>query len=268
MLQMLSEILGKVWIAHITKVQFEAYVETLTSTQRSKMQKLKVRVLKAAQEAGVNQDVQNTALVQSQQECARLKLEVSAQKIRIGRLEDKVSTLRRRLKRREVRGAGEDEGGESEEDSDGGGGGQDTDVESGGAGNDEPEGEDQEEVQAQMEEKLKYTLMMLAVRWHTEIVAEKGSILVGALIATLYFSDLVNSDAKGLALIGCIFYVGETLCDVIFVEVMDKIVSVPMLSVIKYEKLFSRESAVQFFTLAIVCTSIASCTAMAASIEL
>eukprot|EP00520_Triparma_pacifica_P013213 CAMPEP_0118645614 /NCGR_PEP_ID=MMETSP0785-20121206/7600_1 /TAXON_ID=91992 /ORGANISM="Bolidomonas pacifica, Strain CCMP 1866" /LENGTH=202 /DNA_ID=CAMNT_0006537519 /DNA_START=156 /DNA_END=761 /DNA_ORIENTATION=+ len=89
---------------------------------------------------------------------------------------------------------------------------------------------------------LDWKLRMLALRYHAEIIAEKGCITTAALIAFLFFSDLVPSTSKELVLIGVIFYVFECVTDIIFVWVMDKhfeVPRVPMLSAVPHSDFFS-----------------------------
>ncbi|GMI19427.1 hypothetical protein TeGR_g8218 [Tetraparma gracilis] len=128
--------------------------------------------------------------------------------------------------------------------------------------------EDDEEQRGDAESKKKHALAMMAVRWHGEIVAEKGCILAAALIAYLYFADLVESDSQGLFLIGCVFYAAEALCDLSFVWVVDKHMEVPMLSAVAYEPLLSKDSMVSSVILALAFVAMSNCIAMAASVEL
>ncbi|GMI38509.1 hypothetical protein TeGR_g6714 [Tetraparma gracilis] len=125
-----------------------------------------------------------------------------------------------------------------------------------------------EEQRGDAESKKKHALAMMAVRWHAEIVAEKGCILAAALIAYLYFADLVESDDQGLVLIGAVFYAAEALCDFIFVWVMDEHMEVPMLSAVAYEPLLSKDSMVSGVILALTFVPMSSCIAMAASVDL
>ncbi|GMI19742.1 hypothetical protein TeGR_g10272 [Tetraparma gracilis] len=128
--------------------------------------------------------------------------------------------------------------------------------------------EDDEEQRGDAESKKKRALAMIAVRWHAEIVAEKGSILAAALIAYLYFADLVDTDSTGLVLIGTVFFSAEALCDFIFVWVMDGHMDVPILRAVAYEPLLSKESVLGAVMLALTFVSMSGCIAMAASIEL
>jgi hypothetical protein len=128
--------------------------------------------------------------------------------------------------------------------------------------------EDDEEQRGDAESKKKHALAMMAVRWHAEIVAEKGCILAAALIAYLYFADLVESDGEGLFLIGAVFYAAEALCDFIFVWVMDEHMEVPMLSAVAYEPLLSKDSMVSSVILALAFVAMSNCIAMAASVDL
>ncbi|GMI58813.1 hypothetical protein TeGR_g3686 [Tetraparma gracilis] len=125
-----------------------------------------------------------------------------------------------------------------------------------------------EEQRGDAESKKKHALAMMAVRWHGEIVAEKGCILAAALIAYLYFADLVESDGQGLVLIGSVFYAAEALCDFIFVWVMDEHMEVPMLSAVAYEPLLSKDSMAGGIILALAFVAMSSCIAMAASVEM
>ena len=196
MMQIVTEVLGKVWVVYSMKMQFKDYVKTLQEKPKGALGVAKVAVLKASQEAGVNKDVQQASLGETNEE------------------------------------------------------------------------EAEQDFEASVAAKQKHAFAMMAVRWHAEIVAEKGSILAAALIAYLYFADLVESDGQGLFLIGSVFYAAEALCDFIFVWVMDEHMEVPMLSAVAYEPLLSKDSMAGGIILALAFVAMSSCIAMAASVDL
>ena len=74
---------------------------------------------------------------------------------------------------------------------------------------DNDEGENSEEDDAE----IRHILGLLALRFYTDIVAEKASIICAALIALLYFRDLTETGASGGATIGLIFFAFECVCD-------------------------------------------------------
>ncbi|GMI19426.1 hypothetical protein TeGR_g8217 [Tetraparma gracilis] len=196
MMQIVTEVLGKIWVVYSMKMQFKDYVRTLQEKPKGALGVAKVAVLKASQEAGVNKDVQQASLGETNEE------------------------------------------------------------------------EAEQDFEASVAAKQKRAFAMMAVRWHAEIVAEKGSILAAALIAYLYFADLVESDGQGLFLIGSVFYAAEALCDFIFVWVMDEHMDVPMLSAVAYEPLLSKDSMVSSVILALAFVAMSNCIAMAASVDL
>lgn len=273
MLQMVTELLIKIWTVYVTRVQVNAFAMGLKAKPKGVLGKVKVAVLTVAEDAGVNQDVKQGALGELRGENAQLKLQVAAHKRRIEDLEDENSTLRRRLKRHKEVGVSSDSSGSDEFDHHG------PDMESGveeeGKAasvpvvyDEEGSGKDEQDFEASVDAKRNYVFAMLAVRWHGELVAEKGSIVAAAFVAYLYFEDLVETDSTGLILIGCIFYAVEALCDIVFVGLVDKHMGVPMLSAVVYEPVFSNESVVSAFMLALMFLGMSSCIAMAASVEL
>jgi hypothetical protein len=267
MMQIVTEVLSKLWVVYAMKMQFKVYVQVMKEKPKGVLGKAKVAVLKASQEAGVNRDVQQVALEELQRENAQLKLETAAQKQEIAAQKQEIATLRRRLNRREGGG----DGNETEEHDHHGPEVESEVAEEGEAADDVGEevvGEDKQASEAGVVAMQKHALAMMAVRWHGEIVAEKGCILVAALIAYLYFADLVETDSTGLVLVGCVFYAAEALCDLGFVFIMDKHMDVPMLSAIAYEPLLSKDSVIGAVMLSFTFVAMSSCIAMAASIEL
>jgi hypothetical protein len=258
MMQIVTEIAAKIVTVYAMKMQIKVYAEAMKEKPKGALSKVKVAVLKASQEAGVNQDMQQGAMDELRRENALLKLENAAQK-------QEIANLRRRLKRREGGG----DGNVSEERDHHGLEVESEVAEEGKAADDEEGGEEDEQAsEASVIAKQKHAFAMMAVRWHAEIVAEKGCILAAALIAYLYFADLVETDSTGLILVGCVFYAAEALCDLGFVFIMDKHMDVPMLSAVAYEPLLSKDSAVVDGMLAVVFVAMSGCIAMAASIEL
>jgi hypothetical protein len=111
-------------------------------------------------------------------------------------------------------------------------------------------------------------MRLLANRWSAEIVAEKGCILVAALIAAMYFGDNVDGSPPELALVGAVFFGFEFLTDVLFVWIMDSFYGVPMLSAVPHEDLRSKENLASMGAMAFTFNAMAACIAMAASIPL
>jgi hypothetical protein len=118
------------------------------------------------------------------------------------------------------------------------------------------------------EKALKYALAMLAIRWHAEIIAEKGSIMNAAIVAYLYLSDLVDSVPAQLALIGVLYFAVEVITDVIFVQSVVTYFGVPMLSAIPEVEVLSKDNLAGSALMALACTTMSVCIAMAASVPL
>ncbi|GMH65732.1 hypothetical protein TrRE_jg4961 [Triparma retinervis] len=66
-------------------------------------------------------------------------------------------------------------------------------------------------------ELLRRALALLAIRYHSEIVAEKGCIVTACEIAFLHFRDQINTSGTDLIIIGFVFYIFEMFTDCIFV---------------------------------------------------
>jgi hypothetical protein len=260
-MQVVTEIGGKIWVIHVTKAQFRAYMDQVRGEKRGVFGKAKVAVLRASQEAGVNKDVDDASVSLLRKENAALRKEVSTEKEKNAKLTAKVVQLRRRLKRRASEGGHEEGERESESESD---------CESATAA-DPPQGGVQKlesEVDVDYETRLKHALAMLAVRWNGEIVAEKGCIITGALIAALYFEDMVDSTALELALIGAIFFAVEVGTDVTFVHIMDAYYSVPMLSAVPHEPVLTSENFITSIILAVMFNAMCQCIGMASHVDL
>jgi hypothetical protein len=116
--------------------------------------------------------------------------------------------------------------------------------------------------------KKKHTrnLGILAVKWHNEMVAEKGCIICAALVAYLNFEDLVDATGAELVTIGMMFFCVEALTDVIFVHAMVEWFGVPMLSAIPKDSTFSYDHFSGSAMVANFFNAIAVCVAMAAMI--
>jgi hypothetical protein len=116
--------------------------------------------------------------------------------------------------------------------------------------------------------KHKHKLAMLAIRWNSELVAEKGSIINAALVAYLYLSDLMDASPIQLALIGGVFFAVEVMTDVIFVYSMHIFFDVPILSALPNISVLSKENLFGATALSFGFTTMAVCIAMAASVPL
>ncbi|GMI53535.1 hypothetical protein TeGR_g6765 [Tetraparma gracilis] len=221
LMQVITEVGAKIWVVHVTKVQFRAYMDQVRGEQRGVFGKTKVAVLRASQEPGVNKDVDDASVSLLRKENAALRKEVSTEKEKNAKLTAK--------------------GGVHELES---------------------------EVGVDYETRLKHTLAMLAVRWNAEIIAEKGCIITGALIAALYFEDMVDSTTLGLALIGAIFFAVEVGTDVTFVHIMDAYYSVPMLSAVPHEPVLTSENFITSILLALGFNGMCQCIGMASMVDL
>ena len=115
------------------------------------------------------------------------------------------------------------------------------------------------------EELERERLAFLAIRFHTEIVAEKGCIVTACEIAFLYFRDQVKTSSTNLILIGVIFYALEMVTGCIFVWVMHNMLDVPILSAVPHSNLCSasnlRAQALLFLAFQVQ----ANCIAMASN---
>jgi hypothetical protein len=111
-------------------------------------------------------------------------------------------------------------------------------------------------------------LATLAIRWNSELVAEKGSIVNAALVAFLYLGGLVDGDAADLAGVGLVFFVVEVATDVVFVHVMNGYFDVPILSAVPEVGVLSRDNLAGAAMMALGFNGMAQCIAMAASVPL
>jgi hypothetical protein len=119
-----------------------------------------------------------------------------------------------------------------------------------------------------IEKKRNHNLAMLALRWHSDIVAEKGSIINAAIVAFLYLGVLVDASTGQLALVGVLYFGMEAISDWIFVKVMVTYCGVPMLSAIPYDDVLSKDNLAGATIMALGFTSMSVCIGMAASVPL
>jgi hypothetical protein len=124
------------------------------------------------------------------------------------------------------------------------------------------------EVQVDYMARLKHALALLAVRWNAELVAEKSCIVLAALVAMLYFDDLVESNTLEIAFIGLIFFVVEMATDVIFVYTMDTHQQVPLLTAVPHEPVLSYENVSTSIMMACTFNALSVCIGMAANVDL
>ena len=116
--------------------------------------------------------------------------------------------------------------------------------------------------------RLKYALAMMAVRFQGELVAEKGSIVSAAIAALLYLRDLVDATPSQLAGIAVIFFVVESIADVILVYLLHNFFEVPMLSAIPSVNVLSKDNLVGGATAGLGFTIMSVCIGMAAMLPL
>ena len=115
-------------------------------------------------------------------------------------------------------------------------------------------------------ELLRRALALLAIRYHTEIVAEKGCIIVACEIAFLFFRDQVNTSSADLILIGIVFYALVMVTDCIFVWVMHNMLDVPILAAVPHSNLLSASSLRMHAILSLIFVVMSNCIAMASSV--
>ncbi|GMI41361.1 hypothetical protein TrCOL_g8196 [Triparma columacea] len=115
-------------------------------------------------------------------------------------------------------------------------------------------------------ELLRRALALLAIRYHSEIVAEKGCIITACEIAFLYFRDQVGTSSTDLIIIGFVFYVFEMITDCIFVWVMHNMLDVPILSAVPHFKFLSTSNLRAQAVLSLTFVAMSNCIAMASSV--
>ena len=116
--------------------------------------------------------------------------------------------------------------------------------------------------------RLREESYTLAIRWHYEIIAEKGCIVVAAVIAWLYFQEQVSCTSNELVLIGVIFFVLEIITDCIFVWVMTHKFGVPLLSAIPRQQTFTGAKFRAQLCPCFMFTAAGNCIAMSSSIKM
>jgi hypothetical protein len=119
-----------------------------------------------------------------------------------------------------------------------------------------------------MKRKHKRALAMLALRFHHEMVAEKGCIICAAVVAYLNFQDLVEASETELAGIGVMFFCVEAVSDLVFVRSAVKWFDLPMLTAIPRDSLWTLEHLSTSIIIALAFNSLAACVAMASRVEL
>ena len=108
-------------------------------------------------------------------------------------------------------------------------------------------------------------MALLAIRYHSEIVAEKGCIVTACEIAFLYFRDQIDTSGTDLIIIGFVFYVFEMITDCIFVWVMHNMLDVPILSAVPHFEFLSTSNLRAQAVLSITFVAMSNCIAMASS---
>jgi hypothetical protein len=114
----------------------------------------------------------------------------------------------------------------------------------------------------------KYRFAMLAIRWHAELVAEKGSIMNAAVVAYLYLSDMAGTSKTHLIVVGILFFFIEMISDVIFVYAMHNWFDVPILSAVPSMDVLSKDNIASGAAMALSFTIMSACIAMAANVPL
>ncbi|GMI46074.1 hypothetical protein TrCOL_g2502 [Triparma columacea] len=109
-------------------------------------------------------------------------------------------------------------------------------------------------------------MALLAIRYHSEIVAEKGCIVTACELAFLYFRDQIDTSGTDLIIIGFVFYVFEMITDCIFVWVMHNMLDVPILSAVPHFKFLSTSNLRAQAVLSLVFVVMSNCIAMASSV--
>lgn len=116
--------------------------------------------------------------------------------------------------------------------------------------------------------RLNFALGMIAIRWNGKIVAEKGSIIVAALIANVFFRDLSGFSVEELAIVAAMFFIVEIMTDSLLTFIMDHHFNIPILSASPKADLFSKQNVVLMVLVGLQFISMNACIAMAASVEL
>jgi hypothetical protein len=305
--QLVTENVGKMLIAWSTKKGFAAYIKTVHARENGIGSVVSKMALRASQEAGFNTDVSTARAEILQKENSKLKKENSELKNTVQSLRRRLRNAERgnaergnaeRAPAANGFAAGRDEeetealldergvqsssaecafrDGEvtheglikDDESSDGGVEAEGDEVDASLPGGEEGEEGDEAMPMETDGKRYKYALAMMALRWHAEIVAEKGSIINAALVAYLYFDGLVDATPNQLAIIGLIFFAVEVISDVIFVYIMHHYFEVPLLSAIPQIDVLSKDNLEGSFMMAMGYTAMSVCVAMAVSVPL
>jgi hypothetical protein len=292
--QLITEVVGKSWVIWATKQGFHAYLNAVHGTSGAMSSKKIVvsnALLKLSQEPGVNNDIRevNPAVYRAENEV--LRTENAALKTRNEEMANNIKELKRELKKYKNNGddSGDDDG-EFEEVADAFDSGEEEKVAEWEEKNEE--GEDEAEVAsgdggdgiyssglsaAEEQERLElirrgkqynYALSMIALRWNSEIIAEKGSLVCGALVAFLYFGEMVETSEETLANIGLLYFLIEGLSDVAFVKTVTTFFDVPMLTAVPQSDILSTDSLASSLMLALCFNAMGVCIAMAATVPL
>ena len=126
----------------------------------------------------------------------------------------------------------------------------------------------EETIASKSKNRRNYPLGMLALRWNAEIVAEKGSIIAGALISYLHLRGLSGFSGFELGAVAGMFFLLEVITDMSLVWIMTRIFDIPMLSASPKEDIFSKDALAATTIVAFAFMGMSSCVAMAASVEL
>lgn len=241
-LQMATEVLGKVWIVYFTRKTFADYIAVIEGERGALLTALTL----AAQEPGLNTQFAADPNVRKlmtihQTEIKDLKRDVDVLTRDVTALATENEALRSQIK--ELGGVLRNpqelapnppqqsaaDPGAHEEGSEGRGG----EVKK--MNGTENEAAAYETKKKDVEAKLDRALLLLAARWNAEITAEKVGIIVASLIAIMVFGGRGGEDGEGLSLqqlllVAAIFFAMEVVTDITFVYVMERYLRVPILS--------------------------------------
>ena len=263
-LQMATEVLGKIWIAHLTRKTFEDYIAALEGERGDVYTALTL----AAQEPGLNGlnmglNDETTKQMKSyfNGEIDRLKTENGQQKENIDALSSQIKELGGvpRLKYTPVATTGDTimtiDGAQSQ----------------GIIKDKDADAATRDQKKKDLDAKLERAMLMLAARWNAEIVAEKVGIIVASLIAISLFDrgDGVSLTTEQLILVAAILFAMEVITDVTFVVSMDRFLRVPILAkAINESGLFTMNVLQDSIVTCLIFVATSSCIKMADMIVL
>lgn len=263
-LQMMSEILGKIWIVYFTRKTFADYIAAVNGERGALTKALHF----ASSEPGV--DGANTAHTTLLRKVHSLENEVEHWKAKFSLCAAENEKLKTIIK--EVDAALQYQHPAS------------TEVDVVPSAPEKP-GESQvpfdnanivdaaafEKKKKDIEVRLDRAMFMLASRWNAELTAEKVGIIVASLIAIVAFDTKggVGLRTDELIIVAIIFYGMEVITDVLFVYTMDTYLHVPTLSTaINESKLVTKNALVDSGVICLNFVAIASCIKMAFMVQL